>query len=162
MAPITIRPATTGDASALAADRVAMFGDAGPSISTEQAEILLTETALAVSLGIEAATALAWIAESEDGARLGSTVTCLVQRLPTPDNRTGRESFVAQMYVVPDARGRGVGRRLLEATVAESRRIGLAVIRLRSSEAGRPLYLRAGFRALPDFMQLPLGAPDAF
>lgn len=157
-----IRRATAQDAGRLAADRAALFAEADPTVTPAQSAQVRADTRAALEAGIPDGRLVGWLADDADGRPVGSAVTCLVQRLPTPTNRSGRESFVAQMYIVPEARGRGTGRRLLETIADHARREDLAVIRLRATEAGRPLYLDFGFATLPDFMQLTLtGAPDA-
>ena len=61
---------------------------------------------------------------------------------------------IKRMYVAPDARGRGLGRRLLEALEEEARSLGYARIRLdtgaRQPEA-RAMYERAGYHAVDDY-----------
>ena len=58
------------------------------------------------------------------------------------------------MYVVPEARGSGLGARLLEELEALARDLGYTVARL-DTGAKQPgaqrLYERAGYRAIPDF-----------
>jgi putative acetyltransferase len=64
------------------------------------------------------------------------------------------DAEIKRMYVVPSARGRGVGRSVLAALEAESRRLGARRLVLemggRQPEA-RALYDRAGFRVVPAF-----------
>ncbi|MFE6667113.1 GNAT family N-acetyltransferase [Streptomyces sp. NPDC057697] len=53
------------------------------------------------------------------------------------------------MYVLPEQRSTGVGRALMEAVVAETRRRGLPWVRLwvlKENASGRRFYERAGFR----------------
>jgi drug/metabolite transporter (DMT)-like permease/GNAT superfamily N-acetyltransferase len=59
-----------------------------------------------------------------------------------------------RMYVVPDARGRGVGRLLLERLENEARRLGYRRLRLDTATSLREaqaLYRSAGFREIPDY-----------
>lgn len=63
-----------------------------------------------------------------------------------------------RMYVVPDARGRGVGRALLAALEELARDLGYAVARL-DTGAKQPgaqrMYERAGFVPVPDYNANP-------
>jgi GNAT superfamily N-acetyltransferase len=63
-------------------------------------------------------------------------------------------SEIKRMYVVPDARGSGLGARLLEELEALARELGYAVARL-DTGAKQPgaqrLYDSAGYLAIPDF-----------
>ena len=60
-----------------------------------------------------------------------------------------RECYLAELYVVPDLRGQGLGRALMEAALEEARRRGADYMHLGTSEtdvAARALYERFGFR----------------
>ena len=61
---------------------------------------------------------------------------------------------VKRMYVVPDARGHGVGMELLTRLEDEARRLGYARVRLdtaKTLEAAQALYRRAGYREIDDY-----------
>jgi GNAT superfamily N-acetyltransferase len=59
---------------------------------------------------------------------------------------------VKRMYVVPDARGQGLGRRLLEELEAEARRLGYASVVLETGDRQQEavgLYESTGFERIP-------------
>jgi drug/metabolite transporter (DMT)-like permease/GNAT superfamily N-acetyltransferase len=61
---------------------------------------------------------------------------------------------VKRMYVVPDARGRGLGRRLLERLEDEARVLGYARLRLDTGAQlteAQELYRSAGYREIADY-----------
>jgi len=60
----------------------------------------------------------------------------------------GRYGFVGQLIVVSEARGQGIGRRLLDTAVARLRREGAQGIYLDAVLAAVPLYEQVGFRKL--------------
>ena len=72
-----------------------------------------------------------------------------------------RACELKRMYVVPDARGRGVGRELLAALEALARDLGYAVARL-DTGAEQPraqrMFERAGFAPVPDYNGNPYAA----
>jgi ribosomal protein S18 acetylase RimI-like enzyme len=60
----------------------------------------------------------------------------------------GLEAHLQELYVVPDRRGHGIGRALLEASIEAARRAGAEWMDLGTSEddtAARGLYESAGF-----------------
>jgi GNAT superfamily N-acetyltransferase len=60
------------------------------------------------------------------------------------------EAELKRMYLLPEVRGRGLGRRLLELALGWARERGLAAVTLDTTEemsAARSLYESAGFRA---------------
>ena len=61
---------------------------------------------------------------------------------------------IKRMYVRPDARGRGHGRRLLDAIEAEAAGLGYRRLRLDTAEpqaVALAMYRRAGYREIPDY-----------
>jgi putative acetyltransferase len=67
--------------------------------------------------------------------------------------RTGEGTFeVAKMAVAEEFQGKGIGRRLLEHTVAEAKRLGAKLLSLETNSKLTPairLYETTGFRHLP-------------
>jgi ribosomal protein S18 acetylase RimI-like enzyme len=62
--------------------------------------------------------------------------------------RDSLEAYLQELYVVPDRRGEGIGRALLEAAMETAREAGATFIDLGTSEddvAARALYESAGF-----------------
>jgi GNAT superfamily N-acetyltransferase len=59
------------------------------------------------------------------------------------------------VYVKPAHRGHGIARALTESAIAWARSHGCYSVRLRSSDAGRPLYESLGFESMPE-MELRL------
>jgi len=69
--------------------------------------------------------------------------------------RLGEEvAEVKRMYTLPEARGRGHGRRLLEALEDAARELGYARVRLDTAatmDVARRLYGDAGYEEIPDY-----------
>jgi GNAT superfamily N-acetyltransferase len=56
------------------------------------------------------------------------------------------EALVFNMYTAPAYRRRGIASELLGRTIAEARSRGASALRLQSTDSGRSIYERAGFR----------------
>jgi GNAT superfamily N-acetyltransferase len=96
-----------------------------------------------------------WVAE--DGGRIvamGGLV--LVDRPPHPRSRRTGEGFIVNVYTLPRWRGRGAGRAVMDALVADARSLRLRRVYLRTSDDGRPLYDGMGFRDPGNYLSLDL------
>jgi GNAT superfamily N-acetyltransferase len=74
------------------------------------------------------------------------------------DSDTGE---IKRMYVLPDARNRGVGRAIVAVLEAEARRLGVRRLVLETGERqpeAIALYSRAGFQQIPLFGEY-IGSP---
>jgi len=108
------------------------FGDFTPGVAalTETVHRLIAEDEITVLLAGEGPDGLAEL-RFRPSVFAGST-----------------EAYLEELYVVPDLRGRGIGRALLDAAIAAARERGATHIDLTTSEddtAARGLYESAGF-----------------
>ena len=91
-----------------------------------------------------------------DGRVIGSVTVEVTDRIPGGHPRPPLEpdqAHVRMLGVLPDARGQGVGRALMDAAVEEARRAGKRRITLETAVAMRAaqgLYGSMGFRRGPD------------
>lgn len=82
------------------------------------------------------------VARDDDGTALGMAAL----NIPTAE--------LKRMFVAPEARGTGLGRRLLEAVESAARDRGILTLRLETGEpqvAAIALYERAGYVRIPAF-----------
>lgn len=94
----------------------------------------------------------------EDGAVLGTTTLELDQRIDASSGHEREplapgESHIRMLGVHPDVRGRGVGRRLMEASIDEARKAGKTLMTLNTTEkmiAAQHMYESLGFEGGPD------------
>ena len=92
----------------------------------------------------------------EDGRILGTATLELDHKVPGSDPARvlePDEAHLRMLGVDPAARGRGVGRALVEASIEVARRRGKKVFRLTTTqmmEVARRMYVRMGFRATPE------------
>jgi ribosomal protein S18 acetylase RimI-like enzyme len=62
--------------------------------------------------------------------------------------RYGKSGWIGNLLVEPQARSRGIGRRLMEQTVATLLKHGVETVWLTASEQGAGLYQRLGFKTI--------------
>lgn len=103
----------------------------------------------------EHATRWWWLA-TDDGHGVGMVNLKLFDRMPSPDRPASRWGYLANLFVVPDQRGAGVGASLVAAVVDRARSERLVRVVLSPSELSVPLYGRHGFRPATDLLLLPL------
>lgn len=92
----------------------------------------------------------------EDGRILGTTTLEVEERIEGGHPREPlrpEEAHMRMLGVAPDARGRGIGRALVEACIEAARSAGKSVLTLHTTEemeAARRMYESLGFRRGPD------------
>ena len=105
-----------------------------------------------------------WLAEADSFAFLaeedGRAVGYLIGFYEAPHFMwtTGRVGHIDSFYVLPELRGRGVGRRLLDAAYSEMRRAGATAVALEvvaDNDVARSFYERDGFTTT--FVQMHRG-----
>jgi GNAT superfamily N-acetyltransferase len=119
--------------------------------STYQRELAFDEPAWR-----QRATTCRWFVATDDGAAIG--VAGGIDGWS--DDPTDRE--LVGMWVAPSHRGRGVGRRLLDAVAAWAASVEATTLRLgvrEGNQGARAAYLRMGLQATGETMTSP-GAPD--
>lgn len=102
----------------------------------------------------EARTSRSWLAD-EGGLIIGVVTMLLLDLAPRPEDVSGREGYIVNMYVLPSHRGRGVGRALLGECLEAATELSLRRLLLYATDDGQPLYASAGFATNPRWMELP-------
>jgi GNAT superfamily N-acetyltransferase len=88
-----------------------------------------------------------------DGEPAGIGAITIYEVPPAP-GVSGTEAYISSMYTEPARRGLGVARAVLAALLDFARASGVrGRVWLRATEAGTPLYERAGFIARDYYMQ---------
>lgn len=98
-----------------------------------------------------------WVAErSNTGALVATLWFQLIEKLPNPGNEAETHAYITSVYVTPDARGGGVGSRLIEAALATCRDLEVDTVFLWPSARSRALYARYGFVESADILSQTL------
>jgi GNAT superfamily N-acetyltransferase len=95
------------------------------------------------------------VAEAE-GRIIATSGLVLFWRPPNVSNPTGRDGLVINVYTLPEWRGQGIARRLLETLIAHTRTTSVRRLWLYATEEGHPLYAKLGFQPIDDGMELRL------
>jgi GNAT superfamily N-acetyltransferase len=97
-----------------------------------------------------------WVAES-GGGLVGTLWVERVDKVPRPYERPERWGYVTNVYVAPEHRNAGLGRRMLDVTVEEAKASNWELLLLWPSELSGAFYARAGFKPASDAVLLELG-----
>lgn len=153
--PMVIREATDGDLEIVTALRLKFLaehrsvdpGDLSESFSTMTRDFLRRQSA--------AETIRTWIA-SENRIDIGLVTMLLLDLAPRPEDASGIDGYIVNMYVEPKHRSCGTGTKLLAACLATAQEKGLRRLLLHATTDGQSLYEDAGFVTNPNWMELPL------
>jgi GNAT superfamily N-acetyltransferase len=150
-----IRPATVGDSEIIAAQRRAMFFEMG---YRDQAVLDAMIVAFRPWLlrKMEAGEYLAWLAVRADGSVAAGLGLWLMDWPPHMVGPGSPRGNILNVYTNPDSRRQGLARRLMEVALEWCRANGIRAVILHSSNEGRPLYEKLGFRPTNE-MRLMLG-----
>ena len=79
---------------------------------------------------------------------------CFQREMPSPDNPSGIDAYLMNIYVDPKYRRNGVARAIVTQLVETARDKGAGKIYLETSECGRKLYAGMRFSKLDEMMIL--------
>ena len=82
----------------------------------------------------------------EDGEILACAWLLEVEKPASPAFPTGKTGLVMNVYTKPAYRRQGLASRLIAALLAEAREMGIDPVELKATDAGYPVYRKAGFR----------------
>lgn len=100
-------------------------------------------------------TARSWLA-TDQGVVTGVVTMLILDLAPRPEDASGLEGYIVNMYVDRAHRRRGVGKALLGQCLNAATEIGLRRLLLYATDDGRSLYEGAGFVTNPHWMELSL------
>jgi ribosomal protein S18 acetylase RimI-like enzyme len=124
--------------------RILLLKELGELASPEDEETITAETRDYLQIALANGEFIAYLAES-DGKMTASSGIAIFRRPPYPGNPKGMEAYILNMYTIPEFRGLGIGKRLLQECLDECRARGVKRVWLHASKEGEPLYRKAGF-----------------
>ena len=155
---MTTRFATLADAALITAHRRAMFATM-PNPNEAKLDAMSRAFEPWVKERIAEGKYLGWIME-EDGKLAGSAGMLIMDWPPHPLHPETRErAYLLNVFVEQEFRRRGLANTLVEQCLKEAERRGIRVVTLHSSDAGRPVYEKLGFRSTSEMMFVQKSSP---
>ena len=145
-----LRSAVPDDAPALARLRFAFRADLEPPTEAE-GDFLARCTPWMARRLAAGGSWRCWIAGGAEP--VGTVWLQLLEKVPNPVAEPEWHGYVSSLFVRPDARGAGLGTRLLGAALAECDRRGCDAVVLWPTPRSRSLYLRHGFALRDDLLE---------
>ncbi|MFX1388500.1 MAG: GNAT family N-acetyltransferase [Promethearchaeota archaeon] len=88
---------------------------------------------------------MSWLAEINNQI-IATSGLSFMQKPPHFINITGKFAYIMNMYTKPEWRKKGIGSKLLEKLIEEIKKKSINSVILHSTEAGRALYEKYGFK----------------
>jgi ribosomal protein S18 acetylase RimI-like enzyme len=92
--------------------------------------------------------------DQASGKIVGCGGVCYQEEMPSPDNPTGRNGYLMNIYALPEVRGAGIGKMVVAFLIADAQKRGAGKIYLESTKAAKKLYDKLGFNDMSDYMKL--------
>ena len=124
-------------------------------LTDEMREILRFTNADYFSSGLLDGTLVVFLAEA-DGKIVGTSGLMFWRHLPSPAALDGRRAVIANMYTLPEYRGKGIATELMRLQIEEAKARGVKLINLSATAMGRAVYEKLGFEADENEMAMKL------
>ncbi len=147
-----IRLADQKDAGELARLRFEFRASMNEAAEPEEEFVARCEEWMAARLGGGTAWRC-WVAEGRGVGLAGHLWLQLVEKIPNPVPELEWHGYITNVYVREEARGGGLGGRLVEAAMAHCREAGVDSVVLWPTERSRGLYGRHGFGEPEDMLE---------
>ncbi|WP_226528892.1 GNAT family N-acetyltransferase [Metabacillus niabensis] len=124
--------------------RIALLKELGEIKSSQEEQLVRSSTKEYLQQAISNNEFISYIARC-NGETVGASGVVIIKRPPYLENLNGMEAYILNMYTIPQHRGRGISRKLLESCIDECKNIGVKRVWLHSSDNGKHLYQKVGF-----------------
>ena len=153
MRRLRIRVATSGDWNALAEMRYQFRTEVGAPNETKSRFVRRCTSWMNKAFGPKRSTWHCWVID--DGKKLlGHVCVQLFEKMPNPVDEPEAHAYLTNFYVVPEMRGRGLGRKLLNKALSWCRAQKTDAIILWATRESRSLYRRCGLVEPADILEL--------
>ena len=152
MARVRIRLARSSDCSALAELRYEFRAEVGSPTETKSRFVRRCTSWMKNAFGADSSAWRCWVID--DGKELlGHVCVQLFEKMPNPVNEPEAHAYLTNFYVVPEMRGRGLGRKLLNKALFWCRAQDVDAVILWATAESKSLYRRCGFTESADILQ---------
>ncbi|WP_294704863.1 GNAT family N-acetyltransferase [uncultured Fusobacterium sp.] len=79
---------------------------------------------------------------------------CLFERIPYIENLSGKEGYILNIYTLPEYRKKGYGKEITKKLIEYSKDIGIKRLWLNTSNEGKKLYSKLGFKNKENKMEI--------
>jgi GNAT superfamily N-acetyltransferase len=148
---VRIDEATADDVTELA--RLLILNNGEPEASLQAIDVFAID--LAKWWADRDGTHVAYVARSDGAELVGMAWLALVSRVPRPGVLNRMSADIQSVYVVPEARGNGIGSALVKAATDHAFRRGALRVTVHSSRRAVAVYERLGFSASRQLLQQP-------
>ncbi len=97
-----------------------------------------------------------FVLDEDTDSIIGCGGICYQSEMPSPDNLTGTNGYLMNIYTLPEYRGQGVGKQIVEFLIADAKEKGTEKIYLESSKVAKHMYEELGFSDMKDYMKLTI------
>ena len=148
-----IRMATSADWNALAEMRYRFRAEVGSPIESKSRFVRRCTLWMKKAFGADSS---AWrCSVIDDGKQLlGHVCVQLFEKMPNPVNEPEAHAYLTNFYVVPEMRGQGLGRKLLNKALSWCRVREADAVILWATAESKSLYRRCGLREPADILEL--------
>lgn len=84
---------------------------------------------------------------------IGCGGICYQDEMPSPDNLTGKNGYLMNIYIEPKYRKCGAGKKIVEALILDAKEHNAHKIYLESSDMAKKLYEEIGFVDMINYME---------
>ncbi len=152
---VSVKKATLSDLDTLMEWRMRVLSEVFPAGEHEDRTLIRKNNELYYRQHLEDGTHTACFAiDDETGRIVGCGGICYQSEMPSPDNLMGTNGYLMNIYALPEKRGEGIGRRIVEYLIEDAKQRGTEKIYLESSGMAKRLYHEIGFSDMKDYMKL--------
>jgi GNAT superfamily N-acetyltransferase len=153
MARVQIRVATSADWRALAEMRYRFRAEVGSPTETKSRFVRRCTSWMKKAFGTDSRVWRCWVID--DGKRLlGHVCVQLFEKMPNPVNEPEAHAYLTNFYVVPEMRGRGLGRKLLNNALSWCRAQNADAVLLWATAESKSVYRQCGLLKPADILEL--------